>query len=188
MNPSEKPTFPLSMKSLFLLSIAIVLSVAALAQSSPYAGQQTRAIKALSPDEISGYLAGRGLGLARPAELNGYPGPRHVLDAASELKLTAAQTAALEQIFAEMRSAAVPLGRSLVARETELDQLFVNHEADEPALLSLTREIGRIQGELRAVHLRAHIRTRRLLTPEQTAAYNRLRGYEGPTAASGAGQ
>jgi Spy/CpxP family protein refolding chaperone len=170
------------MKTLLLLFVVGAIASGFSAEPSPYAGQQTRAIKSLSADEISGYLAGRGMGLARPAELNGYPGPRHVLDAADELKLTPAQTAALQGFFAEMRAAALPLGRALVARETELDRLFSGHEATEPALATLTAEIGRLEGELRAVHLRAHIRTQRLLTPAQVDAYNRLRGYDAPAA------
>ena len=51
------------------------------AQSSrPYAGMQARAIKALSAEQIADLKAGRGLSLALAAELNGYPGPRHVLE------------------------------------------------------------------------------------------------------------
>ena len=42
-------------------------------------------IRGIDPQTIAGYLAGEGLGMALPAELNGYPGPRHVLDLRSEL-------------------------------------------------------------------------------------------------------
>ena len=42
---------------------------------SPYAGQESREIKSLSPAEVDGYLAGAGMGFAKAAELNGYPGP-----------------------------------------------------------------------------------------------------------------
>ena len=56
-------------------------------QHSPYAGQEARDIKALSLEEIADLAAGRGMGLALAAELNGYPGPRHVLDLAPELGL-----------------------------------------------------------------------------------------------------
>ena len=49
---------------------------------SPYAGQQTRAIKALSPEDLAGLLNGEGRGMAKAAELNGYPGPVHVLELA----------------------------------------------------------------------------------------------------------
>ena len=60
---------------------------------APYAGQEKRAIKALAQGEIEGYEKGRGLGLARAAELNHYPGPMHVLEFSKELKLTKEQAA-----------------------------------------------------------------------------------------------
>ena len=54
-----------------------LLAVSATANSqSPYVGQESREIKALSPQEISDYLSGKGMGLAKAAELNGYPGQR----------------------------------------------------------------------------------------------------------------
>jgi hypothetical protein len=34
---------------------------------SPYAGQETRDIKSLSPEEVDAYLSGKGLGLAKAA-------------------------------------------------------------------------------------------------------------------------
>jgi hypothetical protein len=52
------------------------LSSTALAQSAqPYSGMQTRPIKALSDQQVADLKAGRGMGLALAAELNGYPGP-----------------------------------------------------------------------------------------------------------------
>jgi hypothetical protein len=47
--------------------------------ATPHAGQQTRTIKALSDDEIAALCNGKGMGMAKAAELNGYPGPIHVL-------------------------------------------------------------------------------------------------------------
>ncbi len=173
------------MKILLPLACLLVLTPGLRAEVSPYAGQQTRAIKALSADDIAGYLSGHGMGLARPAELNGYPGPRHVLDAAADLQLTPAQTAALTKVFDAMHAAALPLGQAIVAKETTLDGLFTRGEATDATVLAATREIGRLQGELRAVHLNAHLATVKILTPAQVAAYNRLRGYDTP-AASGA--
>lgn len=49
------------------------------AARSPVAGQQERATRTLSPGDIGDLKAGRGWGLARPAELNRSPGPRHVV-------------------------------------------------------------------------------------------------------------
>ena len=50
------------------------------APPSPYAGLQDRAIKALSDEQIADLRAGKGMSLALPAELNGYPGPAHALE------------------------------------------------------------------------------------------------------------
>lgn len=162
--------------SLFTLLLATVAS----ADLSPYAGEQTRGIKALSAGEVSNLLGGHGMGFARAAELNSYPGPRHVLDMAAELKLTPAQTTELNRVFAAMQAAALPLGRELVGRETELDRLFTGRHATVDAVLALTREIGRLQGELRAVHLNAHVATVGILQPAQVARYDERRGYTAP--------
>ena len=58
---------------------ALLGFVSALAADMPYAGQQTRTIKALSDQEVSDYVEGRGMGSSKAAELNHYPGPAHVL-------------------------------------------------------------------------------------------------------------
>lgn len=143
----------------------------------PYAGREERAIKALPDDEARGYREGRGMGLAQPAELNHYPGPRHVLDAARELALTPEQSAALEGVFRKMDASARRLGAAYVAAERELDAFFTGGGADPARLRELTRRAGVLLGELRAAHLAAHVETRALLTPEQIAGYDRLRGY-----------
>ena len=50
------------------------------ALASPYAGQESRRIKSLSEQDIAELRAGRGWGLAKAAELNGMPGPAHLLE------------------------------------------------------------------------------------------------------------
>ena len=42
---------------------------------SPYVGSEKRSLKALTDQQIADLRAGRGMGLALAAELNGYPGP-----------------------------------------------------------------------------------------------------------------
>ncbi len=161
-----------------ITSVLLVLVLTSVhAAPSPYAGEQTRPIKALSESDVTQLLNGHGMGLARAAELNSYPGPRHVLDLADELKLTSDQATELNRVFDAMKVAALPLGRELVARETELDRLFTGRTASPAAVLALTREIGRLQGELRAVHLNAHVATVGILQPTQVARYDELRGY-----------
>jgi Spy/CpxP family protein refolding chaperone len=155
------------------------------AQTSPYTGQETRDLKALSPEEARALEAGEGMGLARVAELNQYPGPRHVLDLAARLGLTAAQQKDAEQVFADMRGDAVRLGRAILDGERTLEQGFRSGSIAEKELNRLTEEVGRLQGQLRAVHLRAHLRMRALLSPQQVAQYQQARGYT--SAPDGAG-
>ena len=145
--------------------------------ASPYAGQQTRQIKALSAAETARYLEGAGMGLARAAELNGYPGPKHVLELASELALADDQRSATESVFAEMLSDAQRLGALIVTAEAQLDEAFRGGQATAQTVARMTREIARLQGELRAVHLRAHLAQVRILSAEQIQRYAQLRGY-----------
>lgn len=100
----------------------LMLAGSSVLAASPYAGQQEREIKALSSQDVEAYLAGQGMGFAKAAELNGYPGPKHVLELASELSLTQEQRTRTEVLFASMQSAARSLGRELVDQERNLDQ------------------------------------------------------------------
>jgi len=143
----------------------------------PYAGQEQREIKALSAEEIQGYLSGSGMGLAKVAELHHYPGPRHVLDLAEPLQLSEDQRQKTQSIFEAMRTEAVHLGTQLIARERQLDTLFAEGTPSEAQVEQLVTEIATIQGQLRAVHLRAHLAQRAILTPGQLHRYDALRGY-----------
>lgn len=144
---------------------------------SPYADETDREIKALAPEEMAGLLEGAGLGFAKAAELNGYPGPRHVLELASELGLSDAQRARVRSAFDRMHAEAVRLGALVVELERELDRAFADLQASPPEVERLTIEIGEARGRLRATHLVAHLETAEALTPEQIARYGRLRGY-----------
>ena len=93
---------------------------------SAYAGQEHRTIKSLSEATIEGFETGKGMGMAKAAELNGYPGPMHVLQLANELALTTEQSAQMEALFQSMKQAAVPLGQAIVHLEAELDAHFAN--------------------------------------------------------------
>jgi hypothetical protein len=157
----------------------LLAAVPAAAQTSTYSGEQAREIKALSPDETADLLAGRGMGLARAAELNQYPGPMHVLALAQQLGLTDAQRAAVEASFARMSAAAKVLGAEIVERERALDAAFKRQTVSAEQLADATAAIAAVQGRLRAAHLAAHLETRAVLTPQQVALYDRLRGYAG---------
>jgi Spy/CpxP family protein refolding chaperone len=144
---------------------------------SPYIGQESREIKALSPQEISDYLSGKGMGLAKAAELNGYPGPAHVLELAAQLELTSEQKTKTEALFETMQARAIMLGKELVQEERALDRLFASRTVSSETLENVLARIGRLQGQVRRVHLDAHLKQTALLTSAQIDKYDRLRGY-----------
>jgi Spy/CpxP family protein refolding chaperone len=164
-----------------LIFTVLIIGVALSAsdnQTLPYTGQETRVIKALSQTEIDGYLSGKGMGYAKAAELNHYPGPRHVLDLSEQLDLTSEQKAKTKRFFESMKKEAVSIGRELIDKEKELDRLFANDTADNTQLDSILREIGTLQAKLRYVHLNAHLKQKKVLTLHQIKLYDQLRGYQ----------
>lgn len=166
------------MHNLLIVLAVSALTLAAFANTeSPYGGQETREIKALSPQEIKDYLNGKGLGYAKAAELNHYPGPRHVLDMAKELTLTEEQTTQTQAVFDAMQSQAITLGTQLVEKEQELDRRFASGSIDTGALQTLVSDIGALQAKIRYVHLSAHLEQKALLTKHQIQMYDHLRGY-----------
>jgi Spy/CpxP family protein refolding chaperone len=167
--------------TIFLSVAALVGSAtASLAQTtSPYAGQEQRAIKALSDREISDLTEGRGLGLAKAAELNGYPGPMHVLELADSLGLLDQQRGKVQELFAAMKAEAVPLGEKLIAQEADLDKQFANKTITPASLAASTDAIGSTHAALRQTHLKYHLSTVQVLTPAQIQRYAELRGYKG---------
>jgi len=144
---------------------------------SPYAGLEGREIKALSPEQIQELQNGDGMGLALAAELNHYPGPRHVLELAHGLDLSARQQDEVRGIEQAMRAKVRELGARIIEQERRLDQAFAKVTIAEAELLALVGEIARLQGDLRYAHLSAHLDVRRVLTEEQIARYDELRGY-----------
>jgi len=147
------------------------------AQHQPYAGQQARDLKALSADEVKQYMAGAGMGYARAAELNHFPGPMHVIELADQLMLTAAQRDATQKLMDTHKAQARALGAELVSAERELDELFRAGKVEERDLARSVRMSAAIAGEYRLSHLDTHRRLRALLTDEQVKRYDELRGY-----------
>jgi len=146
-------------------------------QASPYAGEEQRAIKALSAEDVRGLQEGAGLGYAKAAELNGWPGPLHALELQDVLSLTPAQVRQMEALRREMKAQAIPLGRQLIEAERALDLLFASGSPSAADVEAATARIAEIEGRLRAVHLVAHVRAAPVLTRHQTMLYGRARGY-----------
>jgi Spy/CpxP family protein refolding chaperone len=170
------------MPLLATLLLFLLFSTAADAQTSapapsPYAGMQTRAIKSLSETDIAELRRGAGWGFALPAELNGAPGPRHLLDMKNEIGLSPEQVAALESIFEEMRSEARAAGERFIAAEAAIEAAFRAGGLTTDRLRGLVLAAAEARAELRLIHLTRHLQTPPLLTGAQIARYNALRGY-----------
>jgi Spy/CpxP family protein refolding chaperone len=144
---------------------------------SEYVGQEGRTIKSLSEDDIRELTTGAGWGLAKAAELNGLPGPKHVLEMKDEINLTPEQETRMKALFEEMREKAMVLGRQLIRQEKELNDRFAQRDIDESALEELLAGISATYTSLRYTHLSAHLRAPDILSDEQIRKYNELRGY-----------
>jgi hypothetical protein len=183
--PSMKPV------AIAVLAAAAALAAPAAAQHhdhihpqtdsrvSPHAGAQDRAIRSLSEDDIVQLRQGAGWGLALAAELNGVPGPAHLLALKDEIPLRDDQIAAIRTIFERMREAAIAEGERLIGLEAELEAGFRDRTITETTLKRLLSRIAESRATLRHIHLSAHLETPRLLSAEQIARYNALRGYGG---------
>jgi hypothetical protein len=160
-----------------LSAAAAILVVGAVAAQTPYAGMQTRSIKALSDQQVSDLRAGRGMGLALAAELNGYPGPSHLLELADKIGLSDAQRSSAQGMFAAMKAETIAIGEKLISQEVALDKLFAVHAITPEKLSAATAAIGGTQARLRAAHLKYHLSTVAMLEPSQVQQYSALRGY-----------
>ena len=170
------------MRTAIVLAIALWLCAPALAGDmlvSPYRQQALAGLRGLSESEISELKTGAGMGLARAAELNGYPGPRHALEAVAAGKLTVSpeQLQRIKQVFDEMEREAQRLGAIILGEERQLEAGFAGGSMTTDALRSRVARIAVLRGELRTVHLSAHLATRAILSDAQVARYNELRGY-----------
>ena len=153
-------------------------------QSSPYRGQEVRDIKSLSDNAVQSLQNGSGEafgGMAKLAELNGYPGPRHVLDMASELQLTDKQRIEIERIYQNMSDIAKSIGAAIIANEQDMDEAFANKTITQENLKVMLDRSADLFGQLRFVHLSAHFDIIQMLTIEQVQMYNTMRGYDSDT-------
>lgn len=144
---------------------------------TPYAGMEKRLVKALSEQQIADLRAGRGMSLALAAELNGYPGPLHVLEFADAFALSESQRMRTKALFEEMKAETIPIGERMIVDESALDRLFAERRVTQALLMVATARIGAAQGQLRAAHLRYHLAMVDVITPAQIARYAELRGY-----------
>ena len=165
-----------------LLFFLVAVSPLALAsesgqQVSPYAGQEQREIKSLSEEDIRELRRGGGWGLAKSAELNGLPGPAHLLELKDEIPLSANQVSTITNVFERMRSMAKEKGERLIDLERILEMELRGTTVTPDALQAMLTQIGQTRADLRYIHISAHLAMKEILTTEQIVRYNQLRGY-----------
>jgi Spy/CpxP family protein refolding chaperone len=122
---------------------------------------------------------GRGFGMAFAADQNGYPGPMHVLELKDRLALSAEQEARVRALMHAMFAESRPKSARLLDAEKRLRALFAGGGADEAAVRAATAEVERARTDVRLVHLRAHLKTRDVLTEAQRRAYHEARWAAG---------
>ena len=132
---------------------------------------------ALSPQEAQQYLSGAGMGYAKPAELNQFPGPMHVLELADKLKLSDEQRKQTQRLMDEHKAEARTIGAKLVEAERSIEALFRSGNVQQEKLAQAVSDAAAIEGQYRLSHLETHRRMRALLTDEQVKRYDQLRGY-----------
>jgi len=172
------------MKIKIITQVLVLILIAAFAFSeenhthkSQYAGEERRMIKSLSAADIEALQNGKGWGLAKAAELNGIPGPVHLLEMKEEINLSTQQIQAIKDIYGKMKQEAVPLGLELIELEKELNNHFTNRTITNVLLRQILQEIAQVHGKLCYVHLSTHLETPDILTNKQITLYNKLRGY-----------
>jgi hypothetical protein len=144
---------------------------------SAYAGFETRKIKSLSEEDIAELEKGAGWGLALPAELNGIPGPSHLLTLKDEIGLSPDQLTRIEAIYSGMKAEAIAAGDRFVAAEQAIETAFVRGQLDEQQLRALVDKAAAARADLRFIHLSRHLSTPSLLSEGQIERYKALRGY-----------
>lgn len=163
-----------------LLLLLLLLSCGSFAADpSPYAGEERRAVKSLSEQEIASLRRGDGMGFAKLAELNHYPGPKHVLEISTELGLNRSQVSDTQILYDQMKARAVELGEELIAAESRLDEEFEDKSITAHSLEAALLNMGRLRAQLRFVHLEAHLKQVQLLSADQIIKYDSVRGYQG---------
>lgn len=141
----------------------------------------------VSEQEKEALLKGAGLGAGMIAMMNGYPGPKHVLEMGDELGLTAKQRESIGKTYGKVKAESVEFGTELVEKDEKLTALFASGSVSTGEVEKLSREIGELQGRVRAAHLNAHVETYDALTPAQREQLSSMQGMHQMHQGSGEG-
>ncbi len=175
----QYPTYVTNKMQLFRGIVSFLILLAPVwVSASDYAGQESRTIKSLSKQDIEDIEKGRGWGLAKPAELNGLPGPVHLLELRDALSLSDSQIEEIESLYHAMNLEAREVGARYIEQERAIEHLLTQPQVSENTLTKAVQFAAETYAELRLTHLKAHLATPAVLTDEQIAHYQVLRGYD----------
>ena len=164
-----------------LLTLVTAISLtpySSASEKSAYIGEEHRQIKSLSASDIDSLRNGKGWGFAKAAELNGIPGPSHLLQLKKEIPLRLDQIIQINALYTKMKNQAIPAGLKLIELENQLEIAFQTQDINEKSLLNKLTEISNTKRDLRFIHLSAHLATPFILDKKQIIRYNSLRGYD----------
>jgi Spy/CpxP family protein refolding chaperone len=130
------------------------------------------------PPDSAGLRNGEGMGMAMYADMNGYPGPKHILDLKDKLGLTKDQQKKVEDAVKLVKISATTKGDEIIVAEQELFSLFKSGKVNEKTLRLKLENIGKLRGELRYIHLQAHVRMKQILSAGQIQQYYESRSSE----------
>ena len=131
-------------------------------------------IASLNAKEYAAYQKGEAMNMTDVAEVNNYPAPAQALALERGLKLSSTQKQQLQAAVEALDFKAKEMGRFILQHEQKLNELFSSGKTNEGSLIYYCNQIGLYQGELRNAHLQAHLKARRILTPDQLKKYSRL--------------
>ena len=126
--------------------------------------RQKITLSALSKEDLKGLRRGHGTpfgDMAKAAELNGFPGPRHVLDLKRN-GLTSKQVSEIEEIYRKMNLLYIKVGAELVAKAF-MDREFKEKRVNSKSLKKMIQSSAVKYSELRYIQLVAHLETAKIL-------------------------
>lgn len=162
----------------FLIAAAMPAAAQHGGQSGGQAGHQGRGHEAMQAREFRNLQQGRGMRMGRVADVNGYPGPMHVLEHAEALELSQGQLERSQEIRNRVKTRAPELGGQIVDAEKRLEAMFADGTVNPARMDSLLLEIAELRAHLRSLHLTAHLDQAAVLTEEQITKYKELRAAD----------
>lgn len=157
-----------------ILLSALVASPVAAVVTEPEAAPESPEIKTLFNEEMRYHPTGFGMEHQGGPETPAYLSPKKVLEMWEALDLSADQFGKTKEIYENMVKELKRVGDLLGKKQEALAAMMEAAKPDENELRSLVMEKAALEGELRFIHLRANLKTREVLTPEQIKMFKEM--------------